>query len=447
VIDYRGTSNLAPGTVIASRYEVVKCLGTGSMGMVYACRKRGSPDSAMVAVKVLFPDVAHGDKVQATRFRKEIFATYGVDHPNVVKAWEYIRDGDIVAYSMELINGGDLGTKLGKNYSLFSIPRCIKLLGQMCAGVQAIHDAGIIHRDLKPENILLTEDGEVKIVDFGIARLDGGIPRNLTANGGVIGTIDYVAPEYLMSSQIDARADIYAVGVLGYEMITGESPFSGDTIYETLWKRVEFSAPPPSERRPECPAALDAIIKKALAIKPENRFQTALDMLTELQALSQSDSEISELPKKFTEENRYISEAENFGEIPPTPAHRHDAETRDTNLEPKLDSFQAESAKKWSKNSLSDPLKFEKRDSLQEQVEDYVTSFTDNLSQKSAHNSNAKRNPPESAFSQLEAATTRTKPYLLALRRSDLFLLLLTTAIVIGLGLVLELFEIFPIAH
>ena len=284
--DYRGTLSLQPGAVIASRYEVVKCLGTGSMGMVYACRKRGAPGSAMVAVKVLFPDLSQDNKNQAARFRNEIFAAYGVNHPNVVKAWEYIRDGDIIAYSMEFVSGGDLATKLGRAETPMDIPSIVKLLSQMCAGVQAIHDAGIVHRDLKPENILLTKEGDVKIADFGIARLELASSRKLTEHGGVVGTIDYVAPEYLLSSQIDARADIYAVGILGYEMITGESPFRGETIYDTMWKRIKSDPPPPSHVRSECPVKLDAIILRAMARAPEDRFQTARDMLEQLRFIS-----------------------------------------------------------------------------------------------------------------------------------------------------------------
>lgn len=221
--EVRGTLSLQPGTVIASRYEVVKCLGAGSMGLVYACRKRGEAAGQMVAVKVLFPEVAL-DKTSAARFRNEIFAAYGVSHPNVVKAYEYIREGDLVAYTMEFVSGGDLAMKLGRTSHPLSLPTIVKLLSQMCSGVQAIHDAGIVHRDLKAENILLTKEGDVKIADFGIARMELGSARKLTEHGGVVGTIDYVAPEYLLSSQIDARADIYAIGILGYEMLTGELP-------------------------------------------------------------------------------------------------------------------------------------------------------------------------------------------------------------------------------
>ncbi len=271
--------SLQPGTIVAGRYEVVKCLGAGSMGLVYACRHR-ELTGHMVAIKVLFPEVAR-DKVAAARFRNEIFASYNVSHPNVVRAYEYIRDGDLVAYTMEYVGGGQLADKL--EGAPIPITEIARLIGQMCLGVQAIHDAGIIHRDLKPENILLTKDGNVKIVDFGIAKAGHG-PR-LTEHGGVVGTIDYVSPEYMLNSQVDWRSDIYALGILAYEMLTGESPFRGDSVYATMTKRLKSDAKPPSAQRPDCPPELDALVLKAMARDPEKRYQAAVEIFLDLQKL------------------------------------------------------------------------------------------------------------------------------------------------------------------
>ena len=252
------------------------------MGLVYACRHRELAGH-LVAIKVLFPEVAQ-DKVAAARFRNEIFASYGVSHPNVVRAYEYIRDGDLVAYTMEYVGGGDLADRLSKPGKFMPIDEVVRLLGQMSSGVQAIHDAGIVHRDLKPENILLTTDGQVKIADFGIARTGHG-PK-LTEHGGVVGTIDYVSPEYMLNSHVDWRSDIYALGILAYEMIAGESPFRGDSVYATMTKRLKQDAAPPSSLRPECPPALDRIILKAMQRDPEQRYQSAAEMYYDLQALN-----------------------------------------------------------------------------------------------------------------------------------------------------------------
>ncbi len=273
---------LQPGTVIAGRYEVVKCLGAGSMGLVYACRHRELAGH-LVAVKVLFPEVAK-DNVAAARFRNEIVASYGVSHPNVVRAYEYFRDGDLVAYTMEYVGGGDLADRLAQGEKM-PISVVVRYLGQIASGVQAIHDAGIVHRDLKPENILLTQEGDVKITDFGIARTGHG-PK-LTEHGGVVGTIDYVSPEYLERGQVDARSDIYAIGVLGYEMITGQSPFKGDSVIATMTLRLRSDPQQPIQLRPDCPVRLNEIILRAMERNPELRYQSTAEIFHDLQELGE----------------------------------------------------------------------------------------------------------------------------------------------------------------
>lgn len=272
---------LQPGTVLGGKYEVVKCLGKGSMGLVYACRHR-ELQGQIVAVKVLFPEVAE-DKVSSARFKNEILASYGVSHPNVVRAYEYLTDRDLVAYTMEYVGGGDLAERLSSDERM-PIAEIVRLLAQMAAGCQAIHDADIVHRDLKPENILLTKEGNVKIADFGIARNRHG-PK-LTEHGGVVGTIDYVAPEYMLKSQVDWRSDIYALGILAYEMVTGEPPFRGESVYATMTKRLKTDPDSPSKLRPDCPPELDAIILKAMQRDPENRYQASIDMFYDLQSLA-----------------------------------------------------------------------------------------------------------------------------------------------------------------
>ena len=272
--------NLQPGTIVNSRYEVVKCLGTGSMGMVYACRHR-ELSGHLVAMKVLFPEVAR-DEIAAARFRNEIVASYGVSHPNVVRAYEYFRDGDLIAFTMEYISGGDIADKIAKTKEI-PIDEVLRMLAQMCSGVQAIHDAGIIHRDLKPENILLTAQGDVKITDFGIARAGTG-PR-LTDHGGVVGTIDYVSPEYLERGEVDARSDLYALGVIAYEILTHEPPFKGKSVIETMTLRLRTDPSPPHLIRKDCPPELSKVVLKALARDYKERYQTAREMYEDIQEL------------------------------------------------------------------------------------------------------------------------------------------------------------------
>jgi len=272
--------NLQPGTVVNGRYEIVKCLGTGSMGMVYACRHK-ELSGHLVAMKVLFGEVAR-DEVAAARFRNEIVASYGVNHPHVVRAYEYFKDGELTAFTMEFVGGGDLADRINEEEPI-PVSEIVQMMIQMCSGIQAVHDAGIIHRDLKPENILITSNGDIKITDFGIARTGTG-PK-LTEYGGVVGTIDYVSPEYLEKGQVDTRSDIYSLGVLAYEMITGAAPFKGKSVIETMTMRLRTDPDLPHERRSDCPEELGAIVMKALERDPRERYQTSNEMIGDLMAL------------------------------------------------------------------------------------------------------------------------------------------------------------------
>jgi serine/threonine protein kinase len=273
--------NLKPGMIIQGKYEIVRCLGAGSMGMVYAV-KHLDLQGRILAMKVLFSDVAK-DETQAARFKNEIVASYEVNHPNVVRAYDYFRENDMIAYTMEYVSGGDLADRLTED-ELLSIDEIVFMLRQMASGVQAIHDAGIIHRDLKPENILLTEHGDVKITDFGIARNLKG-PR-LTDHGGIVGTFAYVAPEYLEHGKIDIRSDIYSLGVLAYEMITGEAPYNAKNVVEEMHLRLTTDPAPPINLRKSCPKFLSDAIMQALSRDPKTRFSSAKEFF---EILSSSD--------------------------------------------------------------------------------------------------------------------------------------------------------------
>ena len=204
---------------------------------------------------------------------------------------------------MEYVGGGDLADKLEDG--ALPINDAVQILAQICGGVQVIHLAGIIHRDLKPENILLTQDGDVKITDFGIARL--GRTSKLTEHGGVVGTIDYVSPEYLEEGHVDARSDIYALGVLAYEMIVGHSPFRGDSVIATMTMRLRSDPAAPDTLREDCPKELSDIILRALQRDPKNRYQEAKEMQVDLNKLAgrlglQLDADMEEAARLETEE-------------------------------------------------------------------------------------------------------------------------------------------------
>lgn len=272
---------LRPGTLVAGKYEVIQCLGSGSMGVVYSARVSGLASSkSIVALKVLYPEVAK-NPVLSARFRNEVLVAYGVNHANVVKAYEYIREKDLIAYSMEYVDGGDLADRLAK-WSTGSIPYSLglKWLWQMASGLQAIHEQGIVHRDLKPENILLTSDDQVKITDFGIAKTNQG-PR-LTEHGGVVGTLNYVSPEYILHGTVDFRSDIYALGLLAFEMFTGQQPFSGGSVFDMMTTRIKLDPPNPRDLNPQIHQELADIILKCLQRDPSKRYQNMSEILLEL---------------------------------------------------------------------------------------------------------------------------------------------------------------------
>lgn len=289
-MDVEHSINLKAGNIIQGKYEVLRCLGAGSMGMVYAVKHLDLQDR-ILAMKVLYADVAKDD-VQAARFKNEIVASYEVNHPNVVRAYDYFKEGDLIAYTMEYVSGGDLADRLNDE-NLISISESISMLKQMASGLAVIHKAGIIHRDLKPENILISSDGSIKITDFGIARTAKG-PR-LTDHGGIVGTFAYVSPEYLEYGKLDFRSDIYSIGVLAYEMIVGSAPHDGSNVIESMHAKLSTDPKEPYLLRKECPKALSDIVMKALARNPENRFQNAEELYNSLAAISE---EVSRIPKK-----------------------------------------------------------------------------------------------------------------------------------------------------
>lgn len=294
---------LRAGTVIAGKYEIIKSLGSGSMGIVYSARLLGDPGGKKYALKVLYPEVARNPALSA-RFRNEVLVAYGVNHPNVVRAYEYIRDGDLVAYSMEYLDGGDLADRLA-NWQTNPIPfeLGLKWLWQMASGLQAIHEAGIIHRDLKPENILLTSNENVKIADFGIAKAQHG-PR-LTEHGGVVGTINYVSPEYILKGTIDKRSDIYAFGLLAYEIFTGQQPFNQGSMFDLMTTRIKFDPPNPRDVNPRIPNDLAELILKCLRRDPDQRYQNMEEILADLANLFEKENitvaELSKVTSKTSE--------------------------------------------------------------------------------------------------------------------------------------------------
>jgi len=301
--------------ILPKGYSLIKELGSGSVGSVFHC---SNPVEGDVAVKVLFPESAADDKT-VERFRREFGAYLEINHPNVIRGKRLVdeRERGLLALVMELISGCDLRARLadGKPLSIFE---ALGLTVQLCDGLQAIHDHGIIHRDLKPENILIDPCGRLKITDFGIALLPG--TTRLTEHGGIVGTLQYASPEYLMSSTLHPPGDIYALGLIAYEMVTGRPPLEGSQFYESVARRIKMDPPPPSEQNPNVPQWLDKLILKALARDPENRYHTVDEVRSDLiQGISDAHIPIAFKDTRQREKNRALEEQSTSAiEIPPT---------------------------------------------------------------------------------------------------------------------------------
>ena len=271
---------LANGDLIAGSYIIRDCLSIGPKSAVYLCQHQDL-HGPLLALKVLNPALSR-DPVVSARFQQEVIASYSVTHPNVVRTHEFIKDGQIVAYTMEYMDQGNLKERMSLAEPI-DIEEIIAITSQICHGLQAIHDAGITHRNIKPANIFFTSEGYVKIGDFGIARADDG--PQLTNQGEVLGTVGYASPEYLQTGKFDSRSDIYALGMMTYEMLTGRHPFDSANPLESIKQRLTTDPAIPSEIRLDCPLELGNVVLKALSRDPAFRWQSAQDLAAELEYL------------------------------------------------------------------------------------------------------------------------------------------------------------------
>jgi serine/threonine-protein kinase len=265
------------GTLIAERYEVLSPLGRGGMGMVYKAHDRVLDET--VAVKTLRADLAR-EADSARRFRTEIKLARRIRHRNVCAIHEYGESAGLRFIAMELVDGVDLRRRVREGGAL-SGPEAFEAAIQAAHGLQAIHNAGIIHRDLKSSNIMRDGSGRIRVMDFGIAKQFG---TESTLGGRVVGTPEYMSPEQARGHRVDFRSDIYALGIVIYEVFTGRVPFQGDTPIATIL--MHLNDPPPLEGpgAPAIPASLVPVLRRALAKSPEDRFAAARDLAAALEA-------------------------------------------------------------------------------------------------------------------------------------------------------------------
>ncbi len=262
--------------MLAGRYTLRRCIDTGGMAEVWE-----GEDSVLgraVAVKVLYPHLAH-DASFSERFRLEAIAAARLAHPNVVATYDTGSDNGLAFIVMELVDGHTLRHELADGPLPPVLARDIA--AQVADALDYAHGAGIIHRDIKPANILLCPDGRAKVADFGIAKaaLDDGEPaKDLTGTGAIIGTAKYLSPEQVDGRTLDGRSDVYALGVVLYEMLCGQPPFTGDTDMALGIQHLSSRPVTLRSLRPDVPAALDAIVMKALEKSPADRFPSAAAM-------------------------------------------------------------------------------------------------------------------------------------------------------------------------
>jgi serine/threonine protein kinase len=278
---------LTPGKIVKRKYLVQSLVGSGHTGNVYLCADRKEPQT-QVAFKVLNPKSLISPAALA-RFRREIKILEKIDHKFIVKSFEFIESRGVVGYTMEYLPGGTLQKKIDEGRA-FPISTVTRLVYQVAVGTSLLHKAGIVHRDLSPQNILLTEDGDAKIGDFGSAKARDS--TLITAQGAVLGTIDYLSPEFVEKNQFDARSDIFALGVIAYQLVTGRLPFEGRSEVHRLLVRVHMDPAAPKTLRPDCPEFLNDLIMRALKKNPAERYQSMIELLRDL---LQSDSLVTEI--------------------------------------------------------------------------------------------------------------------------------------------------------
>ncbi len=258
--------------VLANSYRVVEKVGEGGMGAVY--RAVDLMLERDVAIKAIKPELAR-DPEMVERFRTEARTLARVSHPAIATIYSFFQDGDELFLAMEYVRGRSLSKVLEAEGAL-PWDRAVRLISSVLDGMAEAHHAGIIHRDLKPDNLMITETGAVKVTDFGIARMVGA--GHLTRTGLLVGTLRYMAPEQIQGEEADARSDIYSLGGVFYQMLTGRPAFDGKSDYAILKAQIEEMPPSPSTAAPGIPEWIDRAVLRALAKKPADRFQSVKEM-------------------------------------------------------------------------------------------------------------------------------------------------------------------------
>jgi eukaryotic-like serine/threonine-protein kinase len=277
---------LKPGTTFAERYLVIEELGKGGMGKVYKVLDQEINEK--LALKLIKPEIA-ADRQTIDRFQNEIKITRRITHKNVCRMYHLGREEDTYYITMEFIRGENL-KKMVRMTKEMSLEATLNIAQQVCHGLIEAHRLGIIHRDLKPQNIMIDEDGDVRIMDFGIA--SSVETRGATLPGMMMGTPEYMSPEQIDGTPIDARSDIYSLGIIIYEMLTGKTPFAGETPWSVAFKHKNDPPHDPRELNPRIPESMSRVILKCLEKQKEQRYQSAEELLTDLSGIGEEHTRV-----------------------------------------------------------------------------------------------------------------------------------------------------------
>ncbi len=271
-----GFLSLQAGSLFGERYEILGVLGQGGMGAVYKARDREL--DRLIALKVIRPELAT-DPAILQRFKQELILSRNITHKNVVRIFDLGEAEGIRFISMEFVDGEDLRTIL-RRQKKFEPKEAIAVIEQVCRALDTAHSEGVIHRDLKPQNIMRDKHGRIVVMDFGLARSLGD--SGLTQTGALVGTLEYMSPEQAMGSTLDQRSDIFSVGLIFYELLSGKAPYEADTAIASLMKRTREEARSVSDVEASVPRSLSAIVSRCLEREPANRYHSAVELLQQL---------------------------------------------------------------------------------------------------------------------------------------------------------------------
>lgn len=279
------------------QYEIISLIGHGGMAAVYRAHQPGMKRD--VAMKVLSDALVREPNFVA-RFTREVELAATLEHAHIVPVFDHGSAGEGLLYlTMRYIKGGTLAERIKQGPML--LETAASILQQIAGALDYAHQRGVVHRDIKPSNVLIDEQGNAYLADFGLAQmLDPGLAYNLTQTGTLVGTPTYISPEQALEARGDARSDLYSLGVVLYEMLTGRPPFAGDSMFNIM--RAHISEPPPSvlRFRPGLPVAVEAVLEKALAKKPEQRYKTATEMARDFALAIQGNLITPRLPSSQT---------------------------------------------------------------------------------------------------------------------------------------------------